>query len=152
MPSSSARHNGERDFARRSYGQSVLRDILSLASGVAGTGKHMGAQKIFAVAEAARMVGEDLNELPHLKTYAEAAADGLDEFGEYVDRTDIPEIVDDVIDFAKRQPVITAALALAVGIMATQLIRNWRASEAGTGPKSRARSREGRTSLSRRMH
>jgi hypothetical protein len=152
MPSSSARSNGERNFERRNYGQSVLSDLLSLASSIAGSGKHMGAQKVFAVAEATRVFGEDLNELPHLKAYAEAAADGLDDFGEYVENTEIADILDDAADFAKRQPAITAAFALAAGILATQVVRNWRSIRSAANPKPRTRSREERSSNARRIH
>jgi hypothetical protein len=152
MPSSSTRTNGERGFERRAYGQSVLRDIFSLASSVAESGKHLGAQKIFAVAEATRIFGEDLHELPHLQAYAEAAADGLDDVGDYVDRTDMPEILDDMADYAKRQPIMTAALALAAGIALTQIIRNWRTLEPAANPKPRSRNRQEPRSNSRRMH
>jgi hypothetical protein len=152
MPSSSARHNGERGFERRNYGQSVLRDILSLASSVGQTGKHLGAQKIFAVAEAARMFGEDLRDLPQLQAYAEAAAEGIDELGDYIDQTDIADILDDAATFAKRQPVITAAIAVAAGIAATQLIRNWRTIDTAGGPKPRSRGGAKRRGNGKRMH
>jgi hypothetical protein len=152
MPSSSARHNGERDFERRNYGQSVLRDILALASSVAGSGKHIGAQKILAAAEAARMFSEDLEELPHLQAYARGAADGLEDLSDYIDRTEVMDILDDAVEMAKRQPAITAAFALAAGIVATQVIRNWRTIQPAAGAKSRTRSRERRPGNGRRMH
>jgi hypothetical protein len=144
MPSSSARSHGERTFDRRNYGQSVFRDILSLASSVGQSGKHLAAQKIFSVAEATRVFGEDLRDLPHLQAYADAAADGIDDLADYIDQTDIAEILDDAAMFAKRQPVITAAMALAAGVAVTQLVRNWRTIETAASPRPRARSRKRR--------
>jgi hypothetical protein len=152
MPSSSARFDGERDFERRNYGQSVLRDILSLASSVVGSGKHLGAEKIFALAEATRVFGDDLHELPHLQAYAQAAAEGLDDVGEYVDEVEIAELFDDVTEFAKRQPVITAAFALAVGIAVTQIARNWRTIKPQGSRRPRTRRRQGRRGNGRRIH
>jgi hypothetical protein len=152
MPSHSARSNSERQSERRNYGQSVMRDILSLASSVAASGKHLGAQKVFAVAEATRVFGEDLAELPHLRAYAEAAADGLEELGEYVDQTEVDDMFDDMVEFARRQPVITAAFALAAGIVAMQIARNWRTIQAGGDTKPRKRGRQERRGNGRRVH
>ena len=143
MPSSSTRRNGERTHSGRDYGQSILRDILALASTVIGTGKHAGAQKISAVAESARTFGEGMAELPHLQAYADAAADGLDEFAEYIDRTEVADILDDMGSLAKRQPLLTAAAAVAAGVVVTQALRNWRTINSGAygRPRSRANRR-----------
>jgi hypothetical protein len=150
MPSSATRLNGERNHGRRGYGQSVFRDILSLLSSIATSGKHLGVQKIFAVAEATRTFGNELNEVPQFKAYTAAAANGLEDFGDYVERTEVVEILDDTVEFAKRQPVITAAFALAAGIVLTQLVRNWRTLQGNSTPRSRSRTEP--RSNSRRMH
>jgi len=142
MPSSSTRRNGERTHSGRDYGQSILRDILSLASTVVGSSKHVGAQKISAVAESARTFGEGMAELPHLQAYADAAAEALDEFAEYIDATEVADILDDMGSLARRQPVMTAAAALAAGILVTQALRNWRTfSRSANRPRSRTRRR-----------
>ena len=150
MPPSAARMNSERDFERRNFGNTVLRDMLSLVSGVAGSTKHLGAQKIHAVAEATRTFGEDLDDIPQLREYADSAAAGLDELGDYIERTEIPDILDDAIDYAKRQPMMTAALAIAAGIVITQVMRNWRMTQ--SSGEGRQRRRGGRGGAARRMH
>jgi hypothetical protein len=141
MPSSSTRRNGERAYSGRDYGQSILRDILALASTVVGSGKHVGAQKISAVAESTRTFGEGMAELPNLQAYADAAADALDEFAEYVDTTEVADILDDMGTLARRQPVMTAAAALAAGIVVTQVLRNWRSLSRTASSRARPRSR-----------
>jgi hypothetical protein len=80
--------------------------------------------------------------LPYLRDYTDAAAERIDELAEYVDRTDIPEMLEDIASFAKRQPMATLALGVAAGLVTTQLMKNWPApwmSAASSGASSRRR-------------
>jgi hypothetical protein len=122
MASSSTRRTGEGAFP----GQSVLRDALALASTVIASGKHTGAQRLFAIAGSTRAFGEKMEDLSHLQAYTEAAADGIEDLAQYIDRTEVAKIFDDIGALAKRQPVLTAAFTLAAGIAVTQVVRNWR--------------------------
>ena len=49
----------------------------------------------------------------HLQAYAGAAADGLEDLADYIDRTEVADIFDGITAFAKRQPVLAAAVTLA---------------------------------------
>jgi hypothetical protein len=63
--------------------------------------------------------------LPYLREYTDAAAERIDEIADYVDRTEIPEMLEDIASFAKRQPMASLALGLAAGLVTTQLVRGW---------------------------
>jgi hypothetical protein len=141
MPPSSTHRNGERTFPGRDYGQSILRDVVVLFSTIVESGKHVAAQKIFAIAESTRTFGGDVDELPHLQAYTEAAAEGLEGIADYIDETELAEIVDDIGAYARRQPVLTAAMTVAAGIVLTQAIRNWRRAEAPASRRPRSRHR-----------
>jgi hypothetical protein len=142
MVRASTRRNGGRSFEGRGPSHSVFRDVLSLASTVIESGKHAGAEKIIAVAESTRAFGEDLDELPHLQAYAGAAADGLEDLADYIDRTEVADIFDDVAAFAKRQPVLAAAVTLAAGVAVAQAVRNWRTSPVAGGRRTTRRRRK----------
>lgn len=108
---------------RENYGQRMFGDVLSMASTVAESRKHMAAGRLSELASATRNFTTAVEDLPYLRDYAEAAADRIDELAEYVDRTDVPEMLDDMASFAKRQPMAMLALGLAAGLVTTQLVR-----------------------------
>jgi hypothetical protein len=134
----STRRKEEQEVAGRDPGQSVLRDVLALASTIIKSGKHMSALKIFAVAHSTRAFGGDGAGLPHLHAYSEAVADGLEDLADYIDRTEVPEIFTDIGALAKRQPIFTAAVTLAAGIAVMQVARNWRKTERSAGRRTRS--------------
>jgi hypothetical protein len=141
MASSSTRRNERPAFAGHDHGQSVLGDVLALASTIIESGKHAGAQKIFAVAGSSRGFGKDVDELPHLHAYAEAVADGLEDLADYIDRSEVREIFDDIGTLARRQPVLSVAFTLAAGIAVTQVVRNWRTPERAVRRRTRSMKR-----------
>jgi hypothetical protein len=108
---------------RDNYGQRMFGDVLSMASTVAESRKHMAAERLSELASAARNFTNTVEDLPYLRDYTDAAATRIDELAEYVDRTDVPEMLDDIASFAKRQPMATLALGLAAGLVTTQLMR-----------------------------
>jgi hypothetical protein len=148
MPST--HRNSERTFSGGDYGQSVLRDVLALFSTIVESGKHVAAHKISAIAESTRTFGEDMDELRHLQAYTEAAAEGLEDIAGYIDETELADIIDDIGAYARRQPVLTAAVTVAAGIVLTQAIRNRH--RAGSPAGQRPRSRPPRRSNGRSTH
>ena len=108
---------------RENYGQRMFGDVLSMASTVAESRKHQAAERLSNLASAARNFTQTVEDLPYLRDYTDAAANRIDELAEYVDRTDVPEMLDDIASFAKRQPMATLALGLAAGLVTTQLMR-----------------------------
>jgi len=130
---------------RDNYGQRMFGDVLSMASTVAESRKHQAAERLSELASAARNFTNTVEDLPYLRDYTDAAASRIDELAEYVDRTDVTEMLDDMASFAKRQPMATLALGLAAGLVTTQLMRG----RDGLMGTSRTNS-SGRTSTRRR--
>ena len=134
---------------RDNYGQRMFGDVLSMASTVAESRKHQAAERLSELASAARNFTNTVDDLPYLRDYTDAAANRIDELAEYVGRTDVTEMLDDMASFAKRQPMATLALGLAAGLVTTQLMRG-RDGLMGTnrggssGRKSTRRRRKGR--------
>lgn len=100
-------------------------DALSLASTLADSRKRAGADRIVELASATREFGASLDDFPQLRSYSNAAAANLDELADYVASTDIPDMLDDIAGFAKRQPVATLTLGVAAGLAFTQLMHGW---------------------------
>jgi hypothetical protein len=124
---------------------SVVNDVLSLASTVLDSGKHTSAEKMIAIAGSARSFGEEV-ELAPFQAYVGAAADGLEDLANYIDRTQVADILDDITTFAKRQPALAGALAVGAGIVVMQVVRNWRTRPVidGGGSTRRPRKAKGR--------
>lgn len=100
-------------------------DALSLASSLADSRKRAGADRIVELASATREFGASLNDFPQLRHYSETAAENLDDLADYIARTEIPDMLDDLASFAKRQPVATLTLGVAAGLAFTQLMHDW---------------------------
>ena len=128
--------------ARNDYGQGMFGDVLSMASALAGTRKHLAAERLNELASATRNLTSSVEDLPYLRDYTDAAAERIDELADYVDRTDIPELLEDIASFAKRQPMATLALGVAAGLVTTQLMKSWPApwmSERSSGSSAKRR-------------
>src|SRR4029450_8294704 len=95
--------------ARHDNAQGMFGDVLSMASALAGSRKHLAAERLNELASATRNLTSSVEELPYLRDYTDAAAERIDELADYVDRTDIPEMLEDIAAFAKRQPMATLA-------------------------------------------
>jgi hypothetical protein len=116
-------------------------EAMALASTLAEGRKHAAAERITELATAARDVTTTFHDLPFLRDYTEAAADRLDELAVYVDDTELPEIINDIATFARRQPMATLALTVAAGFVTSQLVRDWPSNGSnGSGASSRGRS------------
>lgn len=118
---SSSRRGGSRD----NYGQRMFGDVLSLASTLADSRKQVAAERLNELASATRNLTNSVEDLPYLRDYTDAAAQRIDELADYVERTDLDDMLEDIATFAKRQPMATLALGVAAGLVTTQLMRNW---------------------------
>ena len=133
---------------RDNYGQRMFGDVLSMASTVAESRKHQAAERLSELASAARNFTNTVEDLPYLRDYTDAAANRIDELAEYVGRTDVTEMLEDMASFAKRQPMATLALGLAAGLVTTQLMRgrNGLMGTSRSGSSGRASTRKRRKS------
>ena len=124
---------------RSSSGQrDMFGEAMALASTLAESRKHAAAERLGELATAARDVTTTFHDLPFLRDYTEAAAERLDELALYVDDTELPDIINDIATFARRQPMATLALTVAAGFVTSQLVREWPTTN-GSGASGRGR-------------
>ena len=60
--------------------------------------------------------------MPTVRTYAETAADSMEDLASYVIDSDLADMVADARDFTRRHPLATFGGSIAAGIIITQLI------------------------------
>jgi len=114
-------------------------DVLSMASTVAESRKHMVLERLSQLASTAKDLSHEVDDIPYAREFAKAAANRIDKLAAYVGNTDVPDMLDDIAAFARRQPGATVALGIVAGLVATQLLRH--------RPLSAAWLSEGRSSL-----
>jgi hypothetical protein len=99
-------------------------DVIGLAGTLLHSTQESGAEKISNFAEATRNFADDFEKIPNIRNYVTAAADQMDTLSEYVTESTLEEMMSDASDFAKRNPVATTALAIALGFGLTRIISN----------------------------
>jgi hypothetical protein len=122
---------------RSNYGQRMFGDVLSMASTVAESRKHMISERLSQLATTAKDLSNEIDDIPYAQDFAEAAASRIETLAAYVDVTDIADMLDDVVSFARRQPGATVALGMVAGLIATQILRH-RPTSAALVSKSRS--------------
>jgi hypothetical protein len=129
--------------SRNSAAGRIFDAFLVLSGGLAQERMAAGAEKIQELAEATRDLGWSMPDIPEAKNYVAFAADNLEALATYVSETDFAGMVEDASVFARRHPVAVMCAGVAVGLVATQLLRT----NAG-GFASRRRVRAARPSAS----
>jgi hypothetical protein len=112
---------GRSSGANGSRSRSTYHDVMSLVGGLLEGQQRNGAEKIGVLANNARKLASDMEDLPHVTAYVEMGADRLDEFAEYVNDTSLEEILSDGAAFAKRNPLPTLGLAAVAGFCAIRI-------------------------------
>ena len=107
----------------------ILDDALNLAGSLFSSKKDWVADKVANLSTATHAYADALNDVPGVGSYASSTAETLEDFAEYINDSDLNELVRDGYVFAKRHPLQTLAGAVVAGIIATQIYR--------TAPKSR---------------
>lgn len=90
-------------------------------------GKEYIAGTMTGVAQALRQTGQHLRDegaQPMLATYADRGAEQIERFGGYLSRRETSQLVEDVEQFARRQPLAFAGSAFALGMLAIRFIRS----------------------------
>jgi hypothetical protein len=115
-------------------------------------GKEYVAETVTGLAQALRQTGQHLRDdgsQPMLAQYADRGAEQIEHFGGYLRRHDTSQLVSDVEGFARRQPMVFAGGAFALGMLAVRFLRS-RSQPQGYSPSSAGSTSYG-TSLSRQM-
>lgn len=89
------------------------------------------AQGLSSVADNIRQLGDNLRgaEKPHgiaeaTANYSSTVADKVEQLSGYLDRKDLGEVMDDVEDFAHRNPLLFLGGAFALGILAARFLKS----------------------------
>jgi hypothetical protein len=61
--------------------------------------------------------------MPTVKTYAETAADGLEDLASYVLESDLSEMMSDAREMARRHPLATFGGSVLAGVVLTQIVQ-----------------------------
>ena len=112
-----------RSATAKTNGNRMFDDALSMASTLTRSRKQAEARRLKDISAATREFGATLDDFPHLRSYADAAAEGMDNIAGYVEETDLQDMVSDLAAMARRQPLATIALTIAAGVAAAQLAR-----------------------------
>jgi len=110
-------------------------DIRMQAVGYAGKRKADASRVFSDVGEAIRASGSGFSDQPNIKAFFDAAAEGIEEFSDGLNRRTFSEIYDEVDAAVRRRPGVTFAAAALAGFA---LFRYIRASEIRPVPRSRA--------------
>lgn len=117
----SSRRRDDRSNGRRSA-HSTYHDVMSLVGTLFQGQQRNGAEKIGILADSARKLASDMQDLPHVTAYVARGADRLDEFADYVNDTPLEDMISDGAAFAKRNPIPTIGIAAIAGFCATRMI------------------------------
>jgi hypothetical protein len=123
--------------ARSPRATPLYSDMLGLAGGLLRSRQEQGAERIANLAEAARSVVDELNDVPTLQTYVESAALQLDHLSDYVAERDLEDMVGDATRFARQYPVATMAFAVAAGFGFTRIMAANARENARSAPASK---------------
>ena len=134
----------------RSAASALFNDVKAMGSALLDSRKMAGAEKLAGFAEAAQTLSESLKDTPLLQDYAEKAAESLGSLARYIERRDMDEILEDAIEMAKKQPVLTLTLTIVGGIALTQMLRNWRFEGSSARRPVKAVKRQGKIAAKRR--
>lgn len=115
------------DQAQQVAGQ-VMDTAKAQTTNRLSTGKDQVATTVGAVAQAVRQSSQGLREQDQgaVAGYVEQAADRLDGAAEYLRQRDVPQLVDEVEGFARRQPAMFLGAAFGLGLLAARFIKSSR--------------------------
>ena len=102
-------------------------------------GKDYVAESATGVAQALRQTGQHLREdgaPPAMATYADLGAEQVERFGGYLRQRDTGQIVTDLEGFARRQPMVFAGGAFALGMLAVRFLRSGGQAQQPSAPAS----------------
>lgn len=123
MAVSQLRTSGRARPRERREGPAFADDLLAMAGSLASSRKDYASAQLETLAESFRLFGDGLPAMPTVKAYAESAADGLDELASYVLDSELPDILSDAREFARRYPLATFGCSVVAGLLLTQLVQ-----------------------------
>ncbi|MFO1132902.1 hypothetical protein [Novosphingobium sp.] len=130
---------------RRSEGRALFDDLLTMAGSLAESRREYASGQLETLADTIRQFSVSLPALPAVSTYAETAADSLEDLAGYVLDSDLPDMVSDAREIARRHPLATLGGSILAGLVITQLVQNRAGAARYAGRMRRAAGRRGRS-------
>jgi hypothetical protein len=96
--------------------------------------KERAATSLGDVAQTLRSASHQLSEHERMAHYMERAADRVDELANFLNSHDVAEMVDDIEDFARRQPAVFVGGAFALGMLGARFLKSSRRHVGYEGP------------------
>ena len=145
MATSTTTH-GNRRNGKANGGNSyrVVDDLLAMAGSLASGRKDFASAKLETLAGAVRECSSAMPDISHVKAYASAAAESLDGLAAYVTESDLPTMVADAREFARRHPLATLTGSIAAGVVISQMMQSRAAPSPAAGPRRRGAARRSR--------
>ena len=118
----------EREEQSLERAKAILSELLDATRSAAETildeQKLRTAERVSGMAEAVRCAAQSLDrsENPAIARYADQAADRIDDFSRLIGERQWSEIIADTEDLARRQPMLFALGAAAIGFLAGRLL------------------------------
>lgn len=90
------------------------------------TQKHRATDSLESVAQSLRVAGEQLPETNGMSRYMYQAANQVDNLAAFLNNRELTELVDEVEDFARRQPALFVGGAFALGVLGARFLKSSR--------------------------
>jgi hypothetical protein len=105
-------------------GPAFLDDLMAMAGSLANSRKEYAAAQLESLADSVRQFSEAMPALPTVRSYADTAADSLEELANYVVESDLSEMMSDAREFSRRHPLATFGGSIAAGLVITQMVQS----------------------------
>ena len=127
--------------ANRGNSYRMVDDLLAMAGSLASSRKDFASAKLETLAGAVRECSSAMPDISHVKAYASAAAESLDGLAAYVTESDLPTMVTDAREFARRHPLATLTGSIAAGVVISQMMQSRAAPPPAAGPRRKSAAR-----------
>lgn len=124
-------------------GPAFLDDLLAMAGSLANSRKEYAAAQLESLADSVRQFSEAMPALPTMRSYADTAADSLEDLANYVVESDLSDMMSDAREFSKRHPLATFGGSIAAGLVITQMVQSRAQSLRDSAESRRPRQRSG---------
>jgi hypothetical protein len=135
FPSNTSSAGKSRRSASQQSGRSGGLDIAGESQKLVGVGRRMAStwldgrkesltQTFTSTAEGLRRLGNSYDDQPNIKSYIDAAADGLDTVSEELNNQRIEDLARQAESFSRNYPVTVFAGALAAGLVVSRILRS----------------------------
>jgi hypothetical protein len=132
---------------KRSKSSSFFYDeAMALAEALANRRKVWGAEKISELADSVRDFASSVEAIPNLANFVNPAIESVEEFADYIKKTEFEQIIRDSATFARRHPIISTGSGVLAVLIAIQFLRSsgteYKAAKPATKSARQARRRK----------